>query len=113
MTTLHISDLSISKELDGKAMTAVHGGQDNQAIGASQSNGQCMAAAANVGNGSLFCGGPTNIQSDNTFTQSASNSNTATNVGRVRPVRWLGPQGPRLRLLSPSKIHPPTFNPFF
>ena len=79
MTTLHISDLSISKELDGKAMTAVHGGQDNQAIGTSQSNGQSMLAAANIGNGSLF-GGPTDIQSDNTFTQTASNSNTATNV---------------------------------
>ena len=38
-----------------------------------------MSAAANVGNGSKF-GGPTNIQSDNTFTQDASNSNTATNV---------------------------------
>ena len=79
MTTLHINDLSISKELDGKAMTAVHGGQDNQAIGTSQSNVQGMLAAANVGNGSKFCG-PTNIQSDNTFTQDASNTNTATNV---------------------------------
>jgi len=79
MTPPHIDDLSISKELDGKAMTAVHGGQDNQAIGASQSNLQGMLAAANVGNGSKFCG-PTNIQSDNTFNQDASNTNTATNV---------------------------------
>jgi len=92
MTTLHINDLSINKELDGKAMTAVHGGQDNQAIGTSQSNVQVMAAAANIGNGSFF-GGPTDIQSDNTFTQTASNSNTATNVdafallGRLGPVR--------------------------
>ena len=51
-----------------------------------------MAAAANIGNGSFF-GGPTEIQSDNTFTQTASNSNTATNVdafvllGRLGPVR--------------------------
>ena len=79
MTTLHISDLSTSKELDGKAMAAVHGGQDNQAVGTSQSNVQSMVAAVNVGNGSIF-GGPSTIQSDNTFTQSASNSNTATNV---------------------------------
>ena len=38
-----------------------------------------IAVAANIGNGSIFAG-PTNIQSDNTFTQSASNSNTAANV---------------------------------
>ena len=79
MTTLHISDLSISKDLDGKAMTAVRGGADDQAIGTSQSNFQGMAAAANVGNFSIF-GGPATIQSDNTFSQDASNTNTATNV---------------------------------
>ena len=79
MKSLHISDLSVSKELDRKAMSAVHGGQDNQAIGTSQSNVQVMSAAANIGNGSFF-GGPADIQSDNTFTQTASNSNTATNV---------------------------------
>jgi hypothetical protein len=79
MTTLHINDLSTATELDGKAMTAVHGGQDNQAIGTSQSNVQSMVAVANVGNGSKF-GGPTNIQSDNTFSQDATNTNTATNV---------------------------------
>ena len=93
MTTLHIDDLSISKELDGKAMTAVHGGQDNQAIGTSQANSQCMSAAANVGNGSIF-GGPTNIQSDNTFTQSASNSNTATNVDAFALLGGLGHKVP-------------------
>jgi hypothetical protein len=79
MKTLHISDLSINKELDREAMSAVHGGQDDQAIATSQSNLQGMAAAANVGNGSLFCG-PATIQSDNTFRQDASNTNTATNV---------------------------------
>jgi len=77
--TLIIKDLSTSVELDRKAMSAVHGGQDNQAIGTSQSNVQSMFAVANVGNGSSFCG-PATIQSDNTFSQSASNSNTATNV---------------------------------
>jgi hypothetical protein len=79
MQTLTIKDLSTSLELDRKAMTAVHGGQDNQAIGTSQENLQEMLAAANVGNGSKFFG-PTNIQSDNTFHQDATNTNTATNV---------------------------------
>ena len=79
MTTLHISDLSTAAELDAKAMTAVRGGADDQAIGTSQSNAQAMSAAANIGNGSFF-GGPAEIQSDNTFTQTASNSNTAANV---------------------------------
>ena len=79
MTTIHIADLSSSKELDSEALSAVHGGQDNQAIATSQSNVQAMVAAANVGNGSVF-GGPANIQSDNTFDQHASNYNTATNV---------------------------------
>ena len=79
MTTIHIADLSSSKELDSEALSAVHGGQDNQAIAGSQSNVQAMVAAANVGNGSVF-GGPANIQSDNTFDQHASNYNNATNV---------------------------------
>jgi len=78
-TTLTIKDLPSSLELDRKAMSSVHGGQNNQAIGTSESNVQGMAAAANVGNFSLFCG-PTNLQSDNTFRQDATNTNTATNV---------------------------------
>ena len=89
MKSLHISDLSINKELDGKAMTAVRGGVDDQAIGTSQSNVQGMVAAANVGNGSLFAG-PATIQSDNTFTQTASNSNTATNVDAFLLLGRLG-----------------------
>ena len=80
MTTLHISDLSISKELDGKAMTAVRGGTDDQAIGTSQLNLQAMLAAANVGNGmKVGDNSPVIIQSDTTFSQDADNSNTATN----------------------------------
>jgi hypothetical protein len=89
MTTLHISDLSTSQELDGEAMTAVRGGADDQAIGTSQANVQSMVAAANIGNGSLFVG-PANIQSDNTFTQNASNSNTATNVDAFLLLGRLG-----------------------
>ena len=78
MHTLSIKDLPTSHELDGKAMTAVRGGQGDQANGTSQSNTQCMTAAANIGNGSIFQG-PATIQSDNTFTQTASNWNDADN----------------------------------
>ena len=78
-TILTIKDLSATHELDGTAMTGVRGGDGNQANGTGQSNVQNMAAAANIGNGSLF-GGPTTIQSDNTFTQSASNYSYAENV---------------------------------
>ena len=78
MHTLTIKDLSASLELDAKAMSAVHGGDGNQANGTGQMNVQNMAALANVGNASLF-GGPATIQSDNTFTQSASNYNYAEN----------------------------------
>jgi hypothetical protein len=91
MHTLMIQDLSASVELDAKAMTAVRGGADDQAVGTSQSNVQGMVAAANVGNGSIV-GGPATIQSDNTFTQSASNSNTATNVDAFVLLGRLGGQ---------------------
>ena len=90
MTTVHITDLSINKELDAQAMAAVHGGADDQAIGTSQGNAQIMAAAANIGNGSLFAGGPVNIQSDNAFTQNAANYNTATNVDALLVLGRLG-----------------------
>ena len=92
MHSLLIQDLPASIELDRKAMRAVRGGADDQAIGTSQSNVQVMAAAANVGNGSIFAG-PSTIQSDNTFHQDASNTNSATNVdafvllGRLGVVR--------------------------
>jgi hypothetical protein len=80
MSSLHISDLSASKELDGKAMAAVRGGADDQAIGTSQSNLQAMLAAANVGNGMVVgANSPVIIQSDNTFSQDADNTNDASN----------------------------------
>jgi len=79
-STLTISDLSASKELDGKAMSAVRGGADDQAIGTSQLNLQNMLAAANVGNGLVVgANSPVIIQSDNTFSQDASNDNDASN----------------------------------
>jgi hypothetical protein len=89
MNTLTIADLSASQELDGKALSAVSGGADDQAIGTSQQNLQGMLAAANVGNGSLVLG-PANIQSDNTFKQDADNRNTATNVDALLAFRGLG-----------------------
>ena len=77
-STLKISDLPVCAQLSDQALCAVRGGQDNQANGTSQSNAQVMMAAANVGNGSIFQG-PATIQSDNTFTQTASNWNYAEN----------------------------------
>lgn len=88
-TTLTIKDLSASHELDREAMSAVHGGQDNQANGTSQLNSQGMAAFANVGNGSLVFG-PATIQADATFTQDAHNTSYATNVDLSR-IGLFGP----------------------
>jgi len=80
MKSLHINDLSISKELDLKAMSAVRGGADDQAVGTSQLNMQAMMAAANVGNGLVVgANSPVIIQSDNTFSQDADNSNHPSN----------------------------------
>jgi hypothetical protein len=77
---LSISDLSASKELDRAAMSAVRGGEGNQANGTSQLNLQSMLAAANVGNGLIVgANSPVIIQSDNTFSQDADNTNTAVN----------------------------------
>ena len=80
MKSLDISDLSVSKELDRKAMSAVRGGTDDQAIGTSEMNLQGMLAAANVGNGLVVgANSPVIIQSDNTFSQDADNDNHASN----------------------------------
>ena len=48
-STLILRDLSVSKELDGKAMSAVRGGDGNQANGIAQQNLQEMLAAVNGG----------------------------------------------------------------
>jgi hypothetical protein len=90
MQSLMIKDLSASHALDRQAMTAVRGGLGDQANGTSQSNVQNMAAAANIGNASVF-GGPTTIQSDNTFTQTASNHSDALNFeGLSVAYPWYG-----------------------
>jgi len=88
-STLLIKDLSARRELGSEAMTAVRGGQDDQAIGTSQANVQNMAATANVGNFSLFAG-PTNLQSDNTFKQDAHNTSYAANSD-VTSIGWCFP----------------------
>ena len=79
MKALTIKDLSVSTDLDRKAMSAVRGGNADQANGASQLNLQNMLAAANVGNGIVGGFGPIIIQSDNDFSQDASNSSTQWN----------------------------------
>ena len=79
-STLKISDLSVSRELDVQAQRAVRGGQADQANATSQMNLQAMMAAANVGNGlKVGNNSPVIIQSDNTFSQDADNSNVAVN----------------------------------
>jgi len=89
MHTLTIQDLSASIELDREALTALRGGTSDEAIGSSQTNVQNMVVASNVGNASLF-GGPAIVQSDNAFSQSASNYNTATNVDAFLVLGRLG-----------------------
>ena len=90
-STLTISDLPIRKELDGKALCAVRGGQADQANGTSQLNLQTMLAAANVGNGLVVgANSPVIIQSDNTFTQDASNTNTTQNSKSLDLAYLLG-----------------------
>ena len=86
-SSLIIKDLSAGHALDRQAMTAVLGGNADQANGTSQSNVQQMAAVANIGNGSGFCG-PTTIQSDNTFTQTASNHSEALNFKGLSIAPW-------------------------
>ena len=78
-TTLTIRDLPAGVDLDRKAMRAVHGGLDDQAIGTGGANVQNMATATNVANGARFAG-PATIQSDHTFRQDDGNTNFAANL---------------------------------
>jgi hypothetical protein len=58
-------------------MTAVRGGDGNQANGVAQTNLQQMLAAVNVGNGlKVGDNSPVIIQSDNTFKQDADNDSS-------------------------------------
>ena len=78
-STLIIKDLSFDKQLDRTAMSAVRGGLGNQANATGQSNSLEMFAPVSVGNGSNFSGGPVIFQVDSNPTQTATNSNTASN----------------------------------
>jgi hypothetical protein len=71
-STLTIKDLSVSKELDRKAMSAVRGGYSDQGIAEGQSNAQLALVHMNIGNGSHLYG-PSNIQADSVVHQDADN----------------------------------------
>jgi hypothetical protein len=71
-STLTIKDLSVSKQLDRKAMSAVRGGYDNQAIALRQSNAQLALVNMNVANGAKVYG-PSNIQTGSVVDQDADN----------------------------------------
>jgi hypothetical protein len=77
-STLTIQDLSLDKELSGKTMSAVRGGNGNQANATGQSNIAGMIAGVAVGNGSTICG-PVNFQVDSNPTQTLSNTSTSDN----------------------------------
>jgi hypothetical protein len=85
-STLMIKDLSVAKELDRSAMSAVRGGIGNQANSTGQSNSLAMFAPVSVGNGSAVSG-PVTFQVDSNPTQTASNDNTSSNFSGL----WLAP----------------------
>jgi hypothetical protein len=79
-STLTIKDLALDKQLDGKAMSAVRGGQDNQANGTSQFNVLAAFAPLKVANGASFAGsGPVTIQADSYVNQTATNYSDSSN----------------------------------
>lgn len=85
-TTLMIKDLDTAKELDRKAMSAVRGGNGNQANATQQANFAKMIAPVAVGNNSDILGGPVNFQVDSNPTQTLSNTSTSSND---KGIDWL------------------------
>lgn len=80
MTTLTIKDLSVTEQLDRKAMASVRGGLANQANGTNQGNFMNMFAPVSVANGAVFSGSaPVIIQVDSYPTQMASNGSASSN----------------------------------
>ncbi len=77
-STLMIKDLTLDKQLDGKTMSTVRGGNGNQANGTSQSNVAELRAPVKVGNGAEICG-PATFQVDSNPTQDLYNCSTSTN----------------------------------
>lgn len=86
-STLIIKDLALDKALDGKSMSAVRGGNGNQANATGQSNVGALFAPVSVGNGSLI-GGPANFQVDSNPTQTLSNDSTSSNF---KSMDWYTP----------------------
>ena len=79
-STLIIKDLSVTEELDSKAMASVRGGLANQANGTNQANTQAMFAPVSVANGACFGGNaPVIIQVDSMPTQYATNTSYSSN----------------------------------
>jgi hypothetical protein len=77
-STLTIKDLALDKQLDGKTMSAVRGGNSDQANATMQGNVAKMTAPVSVGNDSgIF--GPANFQVDSNPTQSLSNYSDSSN----------------------------------
>jgi hypothetical protein len=79
-STLTIKDLSSDKELDRKEMSAVRGGEGNQANGTNQGNFLGAIAPVSVANGAKFMGsGPVIIQVDSDVDQTGTNDSTSSN----------------------------------
>ncbi len=78
-STLTIKDLALDKQLDGKTMSAVRGGNSDQANGTGQSNLGALFAPVNVANGASFGNAPVIIQVDSNPTQSLSNYSDSSN----------------------------------
>lgn len=85
-TTLMIKDLDTAKVLDRKAMSAVRGGNGNQANATQQANLGKLFAPVAVGNNTDIFGGPVNFQVNSNPTQTLSNSSTSTNE---KGIDWL------------------------
>ena len=77
-STLMIKDLVQIEELNGKAMSAVRGGQGDQGNVTGQSNTGFIFAPVSVGNGSHI-GGPTSLQVESNPTQNFYNDSTSRN----------------------------------
>ena len=77
-STLMIKDLVQIEELNGKAMSAVRGGQGNQGNVTGQSNTGFIIAPLSVGNDSLV-GAPASLQVTSNPTQNFYNDSTSKN----------------------------------
>jgi hypothetical protein len=86
-STLTIKDLALDKELDGKAMSSVRGGNSDQANATQQGNFLQMEAPVSVGNDSGIYG-PVNFQVTSNPTQTATNDSTSTNS---KGFSWYAP----------------------